>query len=267
MYPKIVFLGSGTDALVTTKQLRATGGFVIITDRVQFHVDPGVGALLRAIQYEVNPRNTNGIFVSHNHLNHSSDVNAIISAMTLSGMDKHGILVTNQSWADANQNSHYLSLVERHMIMDEGKRIGIEDIDIVALKTKHTDEKTIGFKFIAPEFTLGYSSDTEYFKDIELEYRNCDILILNVKHPKPKKDGNLCVEDAQKIIEKAKPKLAIITHFGNEIVNNTMEFSPISLARDLKDATKIQVIAARDGMTVDIKSYTSVNKQKNLKSF
>ena len=44
----VLFLGTGGDSFVIGKQMRHSGGFVIQQDDLQFQIDPGPGALVRA---------------------------------------------------------------------------------------------------------------------------------------------------------------------------------------------------------------------------
>ena len=86
-------------------------------------------------------------------------------------------------------------------------------------------------------------------------------MILNHKHPfDTKKPDGLASEDVVKIIKKAKPKLAILTHFGNKLLNS----NPIYEAREIQKQTGVQVIAAEDGMSIDPVSYSANMKQKTL---
>ena len=94
---RIVFLGTSGDSRVTAKQQRASGGFVLQIGEFQFHVDPGPGALVRAKEFAINSRATSGVIVTNNHLNHAHDVNAIVDAMTLGGIDKKGVLIGCES--------------------------------------------------------------------------------------------------------------------------------------------------------------------------
>ena len=90
---KIIFLGTGGDKSVIGRQIRASGGIIIQNNNLQFHLDPGPGALVKAKEFGINPRATTALLVSHNHLGHCNDVNAVIDAMTLSGLDKRGVLI------------------------------------------------------------------------------------------------------------------------------------------------------------------------------
>src|SRR5580700_5088523 len=94
MGPSILFLGSGGARFVVARQLRASGGMWMYFGETQIHVDPGPGALLRALSQvpPCNPRELDAIVLSHKHLDHSSDVNALIEAMTSGGFRRRGAL-------------------------------------------------------------------------------------------------------------------------------------------------------------------------------
>lgn len=262
----IIFLGTGGDSYVVGKQLRASGGIILQFGEYQFHIDPGPGSLNIAKQVGVNIRANTAIFVSHNHLNHANDVNAVISAMTYDGFDKKGILVGNNPVVNGSENGppylreFFKNCLERFIVIDEGQRVGIGDVEIKALKALHSD-KTIGFKFFTPLYTLSYSSDTKYSIEVAEQYKNSNILILNVPHLKKEKDQRcLSKEDTIKIINHAKPKLTVITHFGIDF----LKADPIYEIRDIKRETGRQVIAATDGMVLNPVSYAADQGQRTL---
>jgi len=262
MEPKILFLGTGGDIAVTSKQTRASGGIVIQVDDCQFHIDPGPGALIQAARHGINVRDHTAILVSHAHLWHCNDVNALIAAMTLNGIDKHGVLVASESFLKSGfLTDFHKDCVEKIIAAKPGKKIGIENIEVRALETEHTDKETVGFKFFTPKFILIYTSDTKYKKELIDQYKKADILILNHTYPfKTKKPKTLSSDDIVKIIKKAKPKLAILTHFGKKLLN----INPIYEAREIQKQTGVQVIAAEDGTAIDPLSYSADLKQKTL---
>ena len=51
---RIIFLGTAGSTAVVSKQLRASGGIIIQVEDLQFHLDPGPGALVKAKEYGVN---------------------------------------------------------------------------------------------------------------------------------------------------------------------------------------------------------------------
>jgi ribonuclease BN (tRNA processing enzyme) len=263
----IIFLGTGGDSYVVGKQLRASGGIVLQVNDDQFHVDPGPGALVMAKEAGINLRANTAVLVSHNHLNHCNDVNAVIDAMTYRGFDKKGVLVSNKSVVSGNSHfapflqTFYKDCLERFIVLEEGKRVGINDVEIEALKTKHSEPNALGFKFITPDYTLTYTGDTMHSVEAVAQYEGSNVLILNVPYLK-REDGkdNLCKEDAVKIIKKIQPRLAIITHFGI----NFLKANPLYEIREMQKETGCQVIAAKDGMVVNPVSYSVEQGQKTL---
>ncbi|MCK4521455.1 MAG: MBL fold metallo-hydrolase [Nanoarchaeota archaeon] len=270
MTDSIIFLGTGGDEFTVSKQMIGSGGIIVKAEGYQFHIDPGPGALTRAAMYDVNLRENTAVLVSHAHLNHCNDVNAVLSAMSHNGLDVKGVLIANNTFINGDEKTKpYLTdfhnkCVERVIVANSAQKIGIENVEIHILKAKHTDPKTVGFKFITPKFTLSYSSDTRYVAELVEEYKDSDILILNIVEPFDKKqEFNLSADDAVNIISRVKPKLAIITHFGK----NMIEADPMYIAREIQKRTSVQVIAAKDGLSISPVSYAPSVRQKKLDNF
>jgi len=223
--------------------------------------------LLAAKETGINLRANTALIVSHNHINHCNDINAVIDAMTYGGFDKKGVLVANNTAINGSEfytpflQKYYRDFLERFIVLEEGKRVGINDVEILALKAKHSEPNALGFKFITPEYTLTYSGDTMYSVETVAQYDDSNVLILNVPYLK-KEEGkeNLCKEDAIKIISRVKPRLAIITHFGA----NFLKSDPLYEVRDIQRETGVQTIAAKDGMVVNPVSYSVEQGQKTL---
>ena len=256
---KIIFLGTGGDAIVVGKQLLASGGIVVQVDDNQFHIDPGPGALVKAHEFNVNPRNNTAVIATHAHVNHCSDLNAVINAMSLAGMDVHGVVIVNETIIEGDEKhskmiTHFhKGCVEKVIDLSPGQRIGINNVEIIGTFAKHNDKNALGIKLITPYFSLGYSGDT-----------GIDILVLNVQFPDDvKKEFHLCTADAVKLIKEIKPKLAIITHFGVKM----LQADPINEARKIQKETNVQTIAAKDGMVINPVSYSVNLRQKTLKMF
>jgi ribonuclease BN (tRNA processing enzyme) len=273
MQPKIIFLGTGGDSEVVSKQRRSSAGFVIRVSGYQFHIDPGPGALVKLKDYGINPRENTAILASHGHINHSHDVDAIISAMTYNGFDKQGVLIASSSVVNGINGEEPISptlseffrrCVERVIVIKPNQRVGIEHIEIKSLETLHNDPTNVGFKIYTPKFTLIYTSDTGYSSAIAKQYEKVDIIIANlVRSDESKSTNHLRPKDVIKILQKAKPKLCILTHFSKKI----LESDPIYIAREIQKASGVQVIAAVDGLEIHPLSYAVNMKQKTLNVF
>jgi len=269
MKNSITFLGTGGDAIVVGKQIRASGGIVLKFDDNQFHLDPGPGAIVRSKQYDINPRETTAIFVTHNHLHHAGGLNELIAAMTYSGIDKRGVLVCDGETLNGSANekpmvsNHHKSLVERYIALKPRMRIGINDINIQATHANHSPT-SLGFKFYTEKFVISYTGDTDMSKELIADHKDSDVIIINCKYPVGlKQTGHLNSEDVVKFLQKTRPKLAILTHFGIKM----LDADPIHEAREIQKNTNSQVIAAKDGLVVNPVSYASSLKQRRLNAF
>ncbi len=265
-----MFLGTAGDSFVVGRQLRHSGGIVLNVGENQFHIDPGPGSLQFARQCGVNIRANTAVFVSHAHLIHSNDLNAVIDTMTYRGFDKKGVVVANKTVVNGSDDyeprllNFYKGCLERFIVLEDGQRVGINEIEVQALKCRHSDPHTIGFKFFTPKFTLSYLADTTYSLDLVEQYKGSNILILNVTNPK-KADSNdhLSCEDAVKIIKEVKPRLAIITHFGIKM----LEADPMYTVREIQKQSGVQTIAAKDGMIINPLSYAIDKGQRTLVAY
>lgn len=248
--------------------MRSSGGIVLRIKNIQFHIDPGPGALVKAREYGVNLRANNVILVSHAHLDHCNDVNAIISAMTHDGLDKAGILIGSKSVLVGTEGErpyltrHHRRCLDKFLSLEPGNTVKFgQDIELRTLRTKHRDSTAIGFKFTSDKFSVAYTSDTSHFDELIDELRNSDILILNNLEPFGHgNDDHLSSDDSVKIISAVRPKLAILTHFGQKII----EQNPIYQAREIQRKTNVQTVAARDGLVIDPITFAASLKKRQI---
>lgn len=260
MQQGITILGTGGDAQVVGRQMRASAGFVLTTPQSQVHIDPGPGTLLQLAKHELHPRETTAVVVTHQHVNHANDASALISAMTLNGMDRRGVLLANDLVTGAVSAFHQ-GLVERCSQLVAGRKVGVNDVDIHAVATKHYASGAVGLLIHAPGYIVGYTGDTVYSKDLAESFKGANILIINCKHPFDVREGDhLNVQDASDLIAAVKPQLAILTHFGAKMLAS----DPLQQARNIQHATGVQTIAAKDGLHIAPSSYSVKQKQKTL---
>lgn len=250
---RIIFLGTAGSTAVVSKQLRSSGGIVLQVEDLQFHLDPGPGALQKAKEFGVNPQHTTAVLVSHHHINHCNDLNAVVDAMTHSGIEHRGVILGSKSVLQGHEESHpfltkyHQSLVEKIIPLEKNHKIGFDLVEVNALPAEHTDTTAIGFKFFFPKFTLSYTGDTTVTPQLLESLVGTDILILNVPYPGRKATGmNLDSAAALEIISQVRPKLVILTHFGLDMI----KADPINEARELQRITGIQTIAATDGLAI-----------------
>lgn len=270
MQPKIIFLGTGGDSIVVGKQLRSAGGIIIQVLDNQIHLDPGPGAVARAYDYGVNLRNNIAVLVSNNLLNNAAEVNSVISAMSLGGFDRKGVLISNksayESYGDNDPliNSFYRNFLEKDIVLENGKRVGLNEFEIRATRTLNEDEYAIGYKLITPKFSMGYTSDTGNIKNLSEDFKGVEIMIFKCTNPSeaPTYSG-LTPDEVIKLLPNIKPKLAVITGFGIKMHQSDV----LNEARKIQRETGIQTIAASDGMAINPVSYSVNLRQRTIPQF
>jgi ribonuclease BN (tRNA processing enzyme) len=253
MGSRVIFLGTAGSTAVVSKHARSAGGIVIQVDELQFHLDPGPGAMVKAKEHGVNVQHTTAILVSHNHINHCNDLNAIVEAMTYGGLEQRGIILGSKSVLQATNQSYpfltayHQAQVERIIPLEKNHKVGVEMVEIHALPVEHTDTSAVGFKLYCPKFIVSYTGDTRYSEELVASLQGTDFLILNVPYPGNKSAGmNLDTVSATKIINQVRPKIAVLTHFGLEM----LKADPILEAREVQRITGVQTIAAQEGLAI-----------------
>lgn len=253
----IKFLGTAGARFVVMKQLRASGGIWLTLDETQVLIDPGPGALLRCLSSrpKLDPQDLEGIILTHKHLDHSNDINIMIEAMTNGGFKKKGIVFAPQ---DALQGDPVIFKYVREQVnhIETLKEKGHYKIGNISFETskqlKHGVE-TYGLNIQGKQHTISLITDTDYFPQLA-SYFPGDILIINVVMFEDRSSiEHLCLPEAELIINENKPRLAILTHFGMGMVKS----KPWEIAEQLTKKIGVPVLAAQDGMQVDIDQYTA----------
>jgi ribonuclease BN (tRNA processing enzyme) len=250
---KLKFLGTGGGRFVVSRQIRKSGGIWINLDDTNILVDPGPGSLVRILSCKpkLNPRDLDGILLSHIHLDHSNDVNIIIEAMTNGGWDKKGVLFApKEAFEEKSIVMDYVrNYLDKIEILKEKNRYKVGNIEIeTPVKNIHHGVEGYGFNIFGKNISLSIITDTKYFNGLESHYKG-DILILNVVFYENNRNlQHFDRRDIEKIISLNKPKLSILTHFGMTMI----KAKPWNIAEDLSNKLGVKVIAARDGMEIDL---------------
>lgn len=251
---EVVFLGTGGGRINLVKQVRWTGGFRINSASANIHVDPGPGALIHSVEMRQNPLALDAIIVTHNHVDHVSDANVLIEAMTGYGLKKRGVLVASKNALEEGGVSRYhqgragtvygAEYGERKRFTAEK---GAFELEIIGLR--HEEPTTFGFKLHLDGRVLGYISDTEFTDSIGRDFAGCDLLIVNCI--KPEGDpyrGHLKTAEVAAILKTAQPKAAVLTHMGLKM----LKAGPAAEAARIENESGVKTAAARDGMKVTV---------------
>jgi phosphoribosyl 1,2-cyclic phosphodiesterase len=237
--------------MAVSKQVRASGGLWAVLGDTRIHIDPGPGALVHchARSLRLDPLRLDAIVVTHKHLDHAGDVNAMIEAMTEGGRRPRGWILAPR---DAYEDEPVVFTYARGLAAGVGTLVegGVHTVGRVRIETplrlRHPVE-TYGLRLRAPGLTVSLIACTGYFDELVEAYPG-DVLVLNTLYRPRRDDTHLCLEDAERLIAAIRPRLAILTHFGLTMVRA----KPWELADHVAQATGVRTIAARDRQRLDL---------------
>ncbi|MFC2006781.1 MBL fold metallo-hydrolase [Chloroflexota bacterium] len=254
----IIFLGTAGARFMITTQILASGGLWFNLAGTEILLDPGPGCIVQSTKRKLRAERLSAIILSHRHLDHSADTNIMVEAMTQGGLKQNGLLFAPADSLETEPVifSFLKDRLEGVGILQEGNSYSIGNISFTTPVRHIHSVETYGMIFRTPKHTFSYISDTLYFDDLSKHYGG-DLLIMNIAfvapRPPSKPSPNLPVEhlsvpDAEHLIRKIKPKVAILTHFGMGM----WRAKPWEIADRLSQETGVKVIAARDGMKFEL---------------
>lgn len=266
---ELTFLGTGGGRFTMIEQLRHTGGMHLASDDFSLYIDPGSGALVHSHRNGTDLSALDALLVTHTHLDHCSDMNVLIEAMTTGGDAKSGTLLASESVFDGAEledkyvkgkgtygdridpvlDGYHESLVAETVTLAGGERHELGPFTVSTLQNRHSDPTTVGVRLEHAEHTIGYTSDTELFEDMYAFYEGCDLLVVNVARPKDKPwKGHLTTEDVATLLNETQPETAVLQHFGASFIYSSVEEQRQWLERQ----TDVDFVMAEDDMTIDL---------------
>lgn len=254
------FLGTGGARFVVARQIRASGGLWLRFGSAdgtttQIHLDPGPGALVRALACipPCVPSELDALILSHKHLDHSNDINVMAEAMTQGGWRPRGALLAPR---DAFEGEPVIFPYVRkfvpveHMLTERAGPWRINDVEIrTSIRHIHSVD-TFGLHFTHEGTTLSYLPCGRFFEDLIDDYRahRPDVLIINVLRFRDSMDvDHLTFDEARRLIAAIRPKVAVMSHFGTKMLENR----PAALAAEMERELGIRCYAAVDGWVLD----------------
>ena len=102
-------------------------------------------------------------------------------------------------------------------------------------------------RFLDPFLSVSYIADTRYFPELAEFYR-ADVVIMNVVRPSASELDHLSAPDAGELVKAMRPRLTVLTHFGMRMLSA----KPWVIAREMSERTGCKVVAASDGMLLDL---------------
>lgn len=251
----IKFIGTAGARFVVMTQLRSSGGLWMSVGKTTLSIDPGPGALVRCLSSKpkLDPSTLDAILLTHRHLDHSGDVNVMMEAMTEGGFKKRGVLFAPEDALESDPVVlRYLrDTLEKIEVLTENRKYQIGDISFSTGKKHRHRGETYGINFHLSPRTVSLVTDTRFFPELPRLY-NGEVLVIHVVRLNPIGDDpidHLSIEDVKTIIREAKPRLTVLTHFGMTMIRA----KPWMVAAELEKELGVRVIAASDGLKLDLK--------------
>ncbi|MDY6773576.1 MAG: MBL fold metallo-hydrolase, partial [Candidatus Nanohaloarchaea archaeon] len=263
------FLGTGGGRYTMIKQLRRTGGMFLEHGNFSVHIDPGPGALVHAGNEGIELEELDAVMVTHAHLDHYGDMNAIIEAMTEGGDREEGRLLASESVLEGAEipekytegegtygekvppalDSYHERLVPEITVLEDGKELDLGPFNMRCLETEHSDPRTVAFRLEKEGRSYGFVTDTELFDRLKDFFSGSDVLVINLMRPHDHEwKGHLNTEDAAELLEEVEPELAVMQHFGAALI-----YGSVDEEREwLEDQTDVDFVMAEDGMELDL---------------
>jgi ribonuclease BN (tRNA processing enzyme) len=183
------------------------------------------------------------------------DAEILIEAMTEGGTRKQGMLIGSRTVIEGDGDfgpaisKYHLSKPKTVRIMTPYSRMSFKPFEISATPSAHSDTTSVGFRIQTADGIISYVSDTQLLESVIKAHRNCRLLIASVTRPLGQRiPHHLSTEDAGYMIEKIKPEMAVITHFGMRVIQE----NPETQARWIEERSGVRTVAARDFMMLEM---------------
>ncbi|MFQ6065687.1 MAG: MBL fold metallo-hydrolase [bacterium] len=219
---KLTVLGSG---VFKPRTVRYPSGLALTVGAKTIIFDAGSGTFMRLIEAGIDYEQIDYIFITHLHIDHTSDLLQYLWAYHLdrqkdlhlfgpAGLKKFYEHLTKL----ASQFSH-LSFEVKIKEVDEGDAISLPFCEIDAIRTPHVDELvSICYKVKANQKIFGYSGDTGYSEKLIQFFKGAEVLVLECTtlNEQPVK-GHLIPRECAEIAKKAEVKKLVLTHLDLDL--------------------------------------------------
>jgi ribonuclease BN (tRNA processing enzyme) len=249
------FLGTAGARHVVASQARHSGGLVWRVAGATVWVDPGPGALVRALAAAppLDPAQVTALLLTHRHLDHAGDATAAVEAMTGGGFHARGALYAPADALDEEPVVfRYAQRFPRKVVrLHAGGSYRLAEGLVLETPLAHDHGvETYGYRLSFGGFTAAHVVDTFWMDALPAAYAGVELLIVNTtrRSGRDRRILHLGVDDAERLVAAVRPRLAVLTHFGKQLLAGP----PARFARELAERTGVEVLAAEDGLVLPL---------------
>lgn len=241
---ELTILGSGT---ITSPPERNPAGYLLKAENRILLLDAGPGILRQLKSLPIELTRINLILITHFHLDHCSDLLALLMARYLiqKESNKRLVIVGPQGlkgWFDsqAQWQGRWLHNALPVLIEWQGHDLQVDGWHILAEHTAHT-ANSLAFRIERQERSLFFSGDTDWQASLISLAKEADLALIECSLPAHlKQAGHLTPIETGTLAQKANVKHLIATHIYPE--NDTSDLQdriaayfngPIIIAKDL----------------------------------
>ena len=250
------------------RQLRCTGGIWFTYGGLNGIIDPGPGSLYHICNASpfLDVNSIKAVLLTHKHLDHSTDINVIIEAITEGGFRKQSTLIIPED-AMTSPDSVLLNYSAQKVSRIQKTKDGLiteldHGVSVEAVKHVHNNVDCFGYILRKEGLrTWGIISDTKPLTTFAERYKDCDYISVNTTFlEKNTHSEHMSISDTMELLQELSPKLATISHMGIKILNK----GPETLAKQISNK-HTRVVAGQDGMIINLdnlKVFTPVVDKK-----
>jgi len=259
------FLGTAGARFAVATQARHSGGLVWTLAGRTIWVDPGPGALVRALaaRPKVDPAKVDALVITHRHLDHAGDATAVVEAMSRGGFSPRGTLLAPRDALEVEPVvfRYAQGFVARRLVLEEGRSHELAPGLVLETPLAHDHGvETYGYRLRAPGFSAGHVVDTYWMDRLPEAYAGVDLLVVNTTREKgrDRRYLHLGADDAERLAAAIRPRLVVLTHLGMQLP--CVRADAVALA--ISERTGVPVVAARDGWRLELGDLTAAARAR-----
>lgn len=249
------FLGTAGARFAVSTQLRHSGGLVWSLEGAAIWVDPGPGALVRALSSrpKIDPAKVDALVITHRHLDHAGDATAVVEAMTRGGFSRRGTLLAPRDALETEPVvfRYAQAFPARVGVLAPGARHALAPGVTLETPVAHDHGvETYGYVLTAPGLRAGHVVDTFWMDALPVAYAGVELLVVNTTrlHGGDRRYLHLGADDAERLVAAVRPRLAVLTHLGMQLPPRKADAAALEISR----RTGVPTVAARDGWLLDL---------------